>query len=57
LIDGGNDVEHILPDSPSAEALEEFSEVPGQELSQRLENLMLVEKSVNRALGNKPYSQ
>jgi hypothetical protein len=54
---GGNDIEHILPDSPSAEAFDEFGEVSiDQELIQRLGNLMLVEKSVNRSFKNKPYS-
>jgi tetratricopeptide (TPR) repeat protein len=55
--DGGNDIEHILPDTPSSEALQEFGEDgPDNELIQRLGNLMLIEKSVNRALGNKRYS-
>jgi hypothetical protein len=56
--DGGNDIEHIFPDTPSSEALREFGEVSADgELIQRLGNLLLVEKSVNRALGNKPYSE
>jgi len=57
-MDGGNDIEHILPDAPSTEALQEFGESAADgELIQRLGNLMLVEKAVNRSLGNKPYSQ
>jgi Protein of unknown function (DUF1524) len=54
---GGNDIEHILADSASAEALGEFGEFAvDPELIQRLGNLMLIEKSVNRSLQNKPYS-
>jgi hypothetical protein len=57
-MDGGNDIEHTLPDTPSAQGLLEFGEemADDNELIQRLGNLMLVERSVNRSLGNKAYS-
>lgn len=57
-IDGKNDIEHILPDTPSIAALAEFGEAEAdQDIIQRLGNLCLVEEAVNRALGNKPYSE
>ena len=57
-IDGKNDIEHILPNNPSESALAEFGEAePDQNLIQRLGNLCFVEDAVNRALGNKPYSE
>lgn len=55
---GGNDIEHIMPETPSEKALGEFGEVVvDSEIIQSLGNLMLVERSVNRALGNKAYSE
>lgn len=55
---GGNEIEHIYPDTPSIEALEEFGELAADnELIQRLGNLMLIEKSMNCLLGNKQYSK
>jgi hypothetical protein len=57
-IDGNNDVEHILPETPSNEALKEFGETSVlPEVPQVLGNLAFVEHSVNRSLGNKPYSE
>lgn len=57
-IEAKNDIEHILPERPTTEVLDEFgeAEIPS-DLIQRLGNLMLVERSLNRALGRKPYSQ
>jgi hypothetical protein len=56
--DGKNDIEHILPENPSIEAIAEFGETSIEpELPQRLGNLMLFEKTINQLLGNKPYSQ
>jgi hypothetical protein len=57
-IEGKNDVEHILPEMPSASAIAEFGEVDIQpDLPQRLGNLTLLEKTINQLLGNKPYSE
>jgi hypothetical protein len=57
-IAGSNDIEHILPVSPSVEALAEFGESEvDYELTQRLGNLAFVEKAINRLLGNRSYSQ
>jgi uncharacterized protein with ParB-like and HNH nuclease domain len=57
-VDGKNDIEHILPENASVEALAEFRETSIEpELVQRLGNLLLLESSINRVLGNKPYSQ
>ena len=55
---GGNDIEHIQPDNGDDEAIAEFG-VGGddQELIQRLGNLLLIEKSINRAIQNVQYSQ
>jgi hypothetical protein len=57
-IDGKNDIEHILPENPSAEALAEFGESDlSAEVPQALGNLVLLEKTINQLLGNKPYSK
>jgi hypothetical protein len=56
-VSGGNDIEHILPDSGDAEAITEFGEGgDDQEIIQRLGNLLLIEKSINRAIQNAKYS-
>jgi hypothetical protein len=56
-VEGKNDVEHILPETPSADALREFgmSDV-APEIIQRLGNLLLIEDSVNRSIQNDAYS-
>lgn len=56
-VSGGYDVEHIFPQNPSPEASMEFGSISDTEVTQRLGNLVLVEKSINAALGNRPYSQ
>ena len=56
-VSGGYEVEHIFPQTPSAEAAAEFGEVSDPEVVQRLGNLVLVEKSINTSLGNRPYSE
>ena len=57
-IEGRNDIEHILPTGVTPEGLEEFGEPSAdQAVIQRLGNLCLVEEAVNRALGNKRYSE
>lgn len=54
---GGNDIEHILPDKGHAVALAEFGDrADDQELIQSLGNLLLIEKSINRAISNGEYS-
>jgi hypothetical protein len=57
-IEGKNDIEHIFPENPCDAATAEFGKEnlePG--LEQKLGNLMLLEKTVNQLLGNKPYSK
>jgi hypothetical protein len=57
-IDGKNDIEHILPETPSVDAIAEFGEESVQpQIAQQLGNLMILEKTINQLLGNKPYSQ
>lgn len=56
-VSGGYEVEHIFPQTPCAEAAKEFGEVSDPEIVQRLGNLVLVEKSINTSLGNRPYSE
>jgi hypothetical protein len=53
---GGNDIEHILPQNPTTEAAAEFGDGDLPELARRLGNLVLAEDSINRSLGNRPYS-
>jgi hypothetical protein len=57
-VNGKNDIEHILPVNASEVALAEFGEVPVEaDFCQRLGNLMLVEKTINQIIGNKPYTE
>lgn len=54
---GGNDIEHILADKAEPEAREEFGDrADDQEVIQSLGNLLLIEKSINRAISNGRYS-
>ena len=54
---GGFEIEHIFPQQPSNEATVEFGEREDPYIADRLGNLVLVEKSINASLGNRPYSQ
>lgn len=56
-VSGGYEVEHIFPQTASAGAAAEFGPVSDPEIVQRLGNLVLVEKSINTSLGNRPYSE
>ncbi|WP_225009718.1 DUF262 domain-containing protein [Novosphingobium percolationis] len=54
---GGNDIEHMLADNADVEAREEFGpSAEDQEVIQSLGNLLLIEKSINRSISNKPYT-
>lgn len=54
---GGNDIEHILPDHGDEEAVIEFGDGgTNQLIIQRIGNLLLIEKSINRSIRNKKYS-
>ena len=55
-MDGKNDIEHILSQNPSEEALQEFEDEADPEIIQRLGNLLLVEDAVNRSIQNDRYS-
>jgi len=55
--EGGFEVEHIFPQQPSEEAEAEFGTCEDIYIANRLGNLVLVEKSINASLGNRPYSQ
>jgi hypothetical protein len=50
-------IEHIHPTNPSQKAVEEFGAVADSSTTNRLGNLVLVEKSINTSLGNKPFSK
>lgn len=54
---GGYEAEHIFPQNPCTEASEEFGPFDDAEIADRLGNLVLVEKSINASLGNRPYSE
>ena len=54
---GGFEIEHIFPQQPSSEATVEFGEYEDPDIVDLLGNLVLVEKSINASLGNRPYSQ
>ena len=53
----GFEIEHILPQQPSAAAATEFGDADDPYIANRLGNLVLVEKSINASLGNRPYSE
>lgn len=53
---GGFEIEHIFPQQPSEECVAEFGEYADPQIANRLGNLVLVEKSINASLGNRPYS-
>lgn len=50
-------IEHIQPQNPCQEALDEFGKATDPAIINRLGNLVLVEKPINASLGNKPYSK
>lgn len=50
-------IEHIQPQKPCQEALDEFGKATDPAIINRLGNLVLVEKPINASLGNKPYSK
>jgi uncharacterized protein with ParB-like and HNH nuclease domain len=50
-------IEHIQPTNPCAEARQEFGDVTDPFLTNRLGNLVLVEKPINGSLGNKSFSK
>lgn len=54
---GGYEVEHILPQNPTNEAVSEFGSSTDSRVAERLGNLVLVEKSINASLGNRPFSR
>jgi Protein of unknown function (DUF1524) len=56
FIENEFEIEHIHPQNPCVEAIEEFGEVTVPNIAQKLGNLVLVEKPINASLGNKPYS-
>ena len=51
------EIEHIFPQTPSEEAVSEFGEFDDADITDRLGNLVLVEESINAALGNRAYSE
>ncbi len=53
----GFEIEHIFPQQPNNEAKGEFGYYEDEYIADRLGNLVLVEKSINTSLGNKPYSE
>jgi hypothetical protein len=53
----GFEIEHIYPQTPDAKATEEFGPTSSPAIVERLGNLLLVEKSINASLGNRPYSE
>jgi len=55
--DGSFEIEHILPQTPCAEARAEFGTSLDADVAQRIGNLTLVEGSINASLGNRAYSK
>lgn len=57
FVDNEFQIEHIQPQNPCKEAVDEFGEITDPTITNRLGNLVLVEKAINISLGNKPYSK
>ncbi|MFZ5676729.1 MAG: DUF262 domain-containing protein [Pseudomonadota bacterium] len=55
--ESGFEIEHIFPQQPNDEAATEFGMFEDPHIADRLGNLVLVEKSINASLGNRPYSE
>ena len=53
----GFEIEHIFPQQPNEKAKKEFGDFEDEYIADRLGNLVLVEKSINASLGNRPYSE
>lgn len=51
------EIEHIHPQHPCPEAHAEFGPFLDPNITNKLGNLVLLEKPINASLGNKPYSQ
>lgn len=54
---GGFEIEHVYPQNPSADAAGEFGPTTDANVCNRIGNLLLVEKSINASLGNRPFSK
>ena len=54
--DSNYEIEHIHPQNPRPEAIAEFGEATDLNITNKLGNLVLLEKPINASLGNKPYS-
>lgn len=55
-LSGGFEIEHVYPQNPSLEAAAEFGDVEDLSIADYLGNLVLIEKSINASLGNRPFS-
>lgn len=53
----GTDIEHVFPKKPSPAAKDEFGDCDDPEIVNYLGNLVLLQMSINRKDGNKPYSK
>ena len=57
FVEGSYEIEHIFPQNPSEQAIVEFGPYSDTAIAGRLGNLVLVEKSINASLGNRPFSE
>ncbi len=56
-ISGSNDIEHMLSVEPNKAAAEEFGDgAEDDDINSLFGNLLLLESSINRSIGNEPYS-
>ncbi|MCU0549070.1 MAG: DUF262 domain-containing HNH endonuclease family protein [Leptolyngbya sp. Prado105] len=49
-------IEHILPESPSSDWQQDFTDTQAEEMMYRIGNLTPLEPHLNRQVGNEPYS-
>ena len=54
---GGFEIEHVFPQQPSPEAMDEFGAPEDHDIANKLGNLVLIEKQINASLGNRAYSK
>jgi len=56
FIESAYEIEHVFPQSAADAAVSEFGPITDSKVVQRLGNLVLVERSINASLGDRPYS-
>lgn len=56
LSEDGFSIEHVLPESPTDEWRQNFTDLEAEEMAYRIGNLTPLKPGLNRQVGNEPYS-